>query len=64
LLAKTYNAGAHLIATDLTDIDPARTAVKATDVLLFCYYGGMLATGKCGIACIRALRHGRNINLP
>jgi len=47
LLAKTYNAAAPLVNADLTEVDPARTAVKATDVLLYCYYGGMVATGGC-----------------
>lgn len=49
LLAKIYNAAAPLVDTDLTEVDPARTAVKATDVLLYCYYGGMVAAGKQGL---------------
>lgn len=46
LLAKTYNAGAPLVDADLTEI--ARTAMTPQDVLLYCYYGGMLAAGAAG----------------
>jgi hypothetical protein len=46
LLAKTYNAGAPLVDADLTEI--ARTAMSPQDVLLYCYYGGMLAAGAAG----------------
>jgi hypothetical protein len=45
LLAKAYNAAAQLLELELTEFDPARTAVSATDLLLYCYYGGMVATG-------------------
>ncbi|KAF6258354.1 hypothetical protein COO60DRAFT_1701346 [Scenedesmus sp. NREL 46B-D3] len=46
LLAKAYNAAAPLLELELTEVDPARTAVGATDLLLYCYYGGMVATGR------------------
>jgi hypothetical protein len=45
LLSKAYNAAAPLLELELTEVDPARTAVGATDLLLYCYYGGMVATG-------------------
>lgn len=45
LLAKTYNAAAPLLDVELTDVDPQRTATGPTDLLLYCYYGGMVATG-------------------
>eukprot|EP00879_Flechtneria_rotunda_P031253 GHRR01034123.1.p1 GENE.GHRR01034123.1~~GHRR01034123.1.p1 ORF type:complete len:356 (+),score=97.80 GHRR01034123.1:145-1212(+) len=46
LLAKVYNAAAPLIDAELTEVDPARTACGPTDLLLYCYYGGMVATGR------------------
>jgi hypothetical protein len=45
LLAKTYSAAASLIDVELTEVDPVRTACVPTDLLLYCYYGGMIATG-------------------
>jgi hypothetical protein len=46
LLSKAYNAAAPLLELELTEVDPARTAVGPTDLLLYCYYGGMVATGE------------------
>lgn len=45
LLSKVYNAAAPLLDLELTEVDPGRTAVGATDLLLYCYYGGMVAAG-------------------
>lgn len=46
LLAKSYNAAAPLLDVELTEVDPARTATGPTDLLLYCYYGGMVAAGR------------------
>lgn len=45
LLAKCYSAAGDILAEDPISVDPQATAVTATDVLLYCYYGGMLLTG-------------------
>lgn len=44
------HAGAPLVEADLTEIGTARSAMVPQDVLLYCYYGGMLAAGAAGSA--------------
>lgn len=46
ILSKCYSAVADLLAEDLISTDPSLTGVTATDVLLYCYYGGMIQTGR------------------
>ncbi|KAI8464947.1 MAG: hypothetical protein J3K34DRAFT_99745 [Monoraphidium minutum] len=46
LLSKAYNAAAPLLAADVSAVEPARTGVTPTDLLLYCYYGGMAAAGR------------------
>jgi hypothetical protein len=45
LLSKCYNAGAPLVAADIFRVEPSKTAVGPTDLLLYCYHGGMVAAG-------------------
>eukprot|EP00878_Enallax_costatus_P021594 GHUV01022876.1.p1 GENE.GHUV01022876.1~~GHUV01022876.1.p1 ORF type:complete len:400 (+),score=112.84 GHUV01022876.1:202-1401(+) len=45
LVAKCYNAASPLLNLELTEVDPSKTAMGPTDFQLYCYYGGMLATG-------------------
>ena len=46
LLAKCYSAAEEVLNEDLYSVDPGTTGVTATDILLYCYYGGMLETGR------------------
>lgn len=46
LLAKCYSAAGPLLAAELTEVDPSKTSTGPTDFQLYCYYGGMLATGE------------------
>lgn len=45
LLTKCYSAAAPLLVEYPVAVDPKATHVTATDVLLYCYYGGMVLTG-------------------
>ena len=40
---------------DVYSVDPSKTACTPTDVLLYCYYGGLLEIGRCG-GCLAAGR--------
>lgn len=46
LLAKTNNAAAELLAEDVYEVEPSKTAMTPTDFFLYCLYGGMLAAGE------------------
>jgi len=46
LLSKCYAAAVPLLASDLLQVDPAKTALTATDFLLYCYYGAMVCIGR------------------
>eukprot|EP00955_Chlamydomonas_euryale_P047523 353707-Chlamydomonas_euryale.AAC.5 len=46
ILAKIYNGAADVIADDIYDVDPQRTATTPTDFYLYCYYGGIVAAGR------------------
>ena len=66
LQSKCYNAASALLDSDVYCVDPSKTAVTPSDVLLYCYYGGMVAAGgPAGVtrglrACVRArVREGR-----
>ena len=48
LQAKHYNAAALVLEQKIYDVDPAKTSMKPTDLLLYCYYGGMIHIGKLG----------------
>lgn len=45
LLSKCYSAGASILFTDASEVDPDRTSLSATDFLLYCYYGAMIHIG-------------------
>lgn len=46
LQAKHYNAAALVLEQNIYDVDPAKTSMKPTDLLLYCYYGGMIHIGR------------------
>lgn len=46
LVAKCYSAAALFLKEDACAVDPGATGVTATDILLYCYYGGMIETGR------------------
>ncbi|PSC73531.1 COP9 signalosome complex subunit 3 [Micractinium conductrix] len=46
LLSKCYSAAGPVLDADVYTVDPAKTAVTPTDVLLYCYYGGLLEIGR------------------
>lgn len=46
ILSKCYNAANQLLSEDIHSVDPHRTAVVPTDLLLYCYYGGMVCTAR------------------
>ncbi|KAK9823017.1 hypothetical protein WJX81_007287 [Elliptochloris bilobata] len=46
LLARTLNAASGVLDAEVLEIDPVRTATTARDFLLYCYYGGMVHTGR------------------
>ncbi|GBF98652.1 COP9 signalosome complex subunit 3 [Raphidocelis subcapitata] len=46
LLARAYSAAAPLVDQDISRVEPARTAVTASDLQLYCLYGGMAAAGR------------------
>ncbi|KAL4424036.1 hypothetical protein ABPG75_001337 [Micractinium tetrahymenae] len=46
LLSKCYGAAASVVEADIFLVDPARTACTPTDVLLYCYYGGLIEIGR------------------
>ncbi|KIY95926.1 COP9 signalosome complex subunit 3 [Monoraphidium neglectum] len=46
LLSKAYNAASPLLEGDCFSVEPAKTGVAPTDVLLYCFYGGMVAAGR------------------
>lgn len=45
LQAKHYNAAASVLEQTIYDVEPAKTSMKPTDLLLYCYYGGMIHIG-------------------
>ena len=47
LLSKCYSGAGRALDADVYIVDPAKTAVAATDVLLYCYYGASLEIGRC-----------------
>ncbi|KAA6424269.1 MAG: hypothetical protein FRX49_05481 [Trebouxia sp. A1-2] len=46
LQAKHYNAAASVLEQTILDVEPAKTSMKPTDLLLYCYYGGMIHIGR------------------
>lgn len=46
LLAKCYSAAEEILLEEAYAVDPGATGVTSTDILLYCYYGGMLETGR------------------
>ncbi len=46
LLSKCYSAAEEILAEEAYALDPGATGVTSTDILLYCYYGGMLETGR------------------
>ena len=46
LQAKHYNAAALVLDQTILDVEPAKTSMKPTDLLLYCYYGGMIHIGE------------------
>lgn len=46
LQAKHYNAAALVLDQTILDVEPAKTSMKPTDLLLYCYYGGMIHIGR------------------
>ena len=45
LQAKHYNAAASVLEQTIYDVEPAKTSMKPIDLLLYCYYGGMIHIG-------------------
>lgn len=46
LLSRCYSAALPVLQEPALEVDPARTALTPTDFYLYCYYGGMLHTGR------------------
>ncbi|KAG1678888.1 hypothetical protein FOA52_003556 [Chlamydomonas sp. UWO 241] len=46
ILSKMYSAAAEVLADDVYDVDPPKTAITPTDFFLYCYYGGLAAAGR------------------
>jgi hypothetical protein len=46
MLSRCYNAALPILARDVLDVDPRSTALTAKDFQLYCYYGGMIHTGR------------------
>lgn len=46
ILAKTYAAAVPILDDDILVVDPARTGLVPSDLLLYCLYGGMAATAR------------------
>ncbi|KAL3139708.1 hypothetical protein ABBQ38_004017 [Trebouxia sp. C0009 RCD-2024] len=46
LQAKQYNAAANTLQQTIFDVEPSKTNLKPTDLLLYCYYGGMIHIGR------------------
>ena len=45
LLCKCYSAGASVLSSEANEVDPSKTALTATDFLLYCYYGARIHIG-------------------
>ena len=54
LQAKHYNAAASVLDQTIYDVEPTKTSMKPTDLLLYCYYGGMIHIGKSSEAAVGA----------
>ena len=46
IVSKCYSAALPALDQEFDDVDPKKTAMTARDFQLFCYYGGMIHTGK------------------
>lgn len=46
LLCKCYSAALPILSSEACEVDPSRTALTATDFLLYCYYGARIHTGR------------------
>lgn len=46
LLCKCYSGAGPALDADIYSVDPSKTACTPTDVLLYCYYGGLLEIGR------------------
>lgn len=46
LLSRCYNAAIPVLSEPITEVDPATTAITPQDLLLYCYYGGMVHIGR------------------
>jgi len=46
LLARWYSVAVPILDEDSYNVDQGRTACKATDILLYCYYGSMIELGR------------------
>ncbi|KAK9809877.1 hypothetical protein WJX72_000853 [[Myrmecia] bisecta] len=45
-LAKCYNSAVPILQADISDVDPAKTAMTPRDLMLYCYYGGLIHIGR------------------
>ena len=46
LLTKCYSAAVPVLSEEVSEVDPSRTALTATDFLLYCYYGARIHIGE------------------
>ena len=46
LLTKCYNAAVPVLSEEVSEVDPSKTALTATDFLLYCYYGARIHIGE------------------
>ena len=53
LICKCHGAALPILATDVLDVDPKKTALTVRDFQLYCYYGGMIHAGSlCKFWCL------------
>jgi hypothetical protein len=57
LLSKCYSGAGAALEADVYCVDPRRTAVTPTDVLLYCYYGALLEIGRWGARLVLLFVH-------
>lgn len=57
ILSKCYNSVAGVLEADVCTVDPKRTACTATDLLLYCYYGGTVEVARRRYGAAAELLH-------
>ncbi len=55
LLCKCYSAAVPVLCEEAFEVDPSKTALTATDFLLYCYYGARIHIGERSTASLSPL---------